>query len=553
MTASTTGRDLKGLDLESRQMVIDTVRQLRKRFLTKKKILEFDKNEIFPEDTIRELLGEDIGLQLLFIPEEYGGIGGGARDCCEVIREISNICLGIATGFFAIQLGSDPILVGATEEQKHKWLGSLAEGKSLVAYAVTEAGAGSNLAALKTKADPVKNDAGEIIGYNINGTKQFISTGGYADFITVLANTPDGPSFFIVEKGTEGFVQAKGEEKHGIRASNTSPLSFTDVFVPIENLIGGVPGEGMKQANKVFGYTRLMVAAMGLGAGQEALSIVIPYAKERIQFGSTLSEKQGYTHKLVVPNAVRLEAAAAYIEEIAERLDAGEDDLQVEGSIAKFFATEAANKTADDAIQALGGYGYICEFEVEKIKRDVKITCIYEGTSEIQQNIISTFRWKITRKTKGKYYGDISSEMKELNNTLNDAGCKFYGLAAKALNDTIMVVHDNKLTKQQHIMFALSKMMTHVEVGASMARKAKSLVEEGDPKAEKIKAMSRIFANEVVQVIAHNVLEILMGSGAFDQKTVSDFMETISYNKLLCSYENVIKDMDMVADILFER
>jgi len=510
MTTSTPGRNLKGLDLESRQMIIDTVRQLRKRLLTKEKILEFDKNEIFPENTIRELLGEDIGLQLLFIPEEYGGIGGGARDCCEVIREISNICLGIATGFFAIQLG-------------------------------------------KTKADPVTNDAGEIIGYNINGTKQFISTGGYADFITVLANTPDGPSFFIVEKGTEGFVQSKGEEKHGIRASNTSPLSFTDVFVPVENLIGGVPGEGMRQANKVFGYTRLMVAAMGLGAGEAALDIAISYAKERVQFGSPLSEKQGYTHKLVIPNAVRLEAATAYMEEVAQRLDSGEDDLQVEGSIAKFFATEAANKAADDAIQALGGYGYIHEFEVEKIKRDVKITCIYEGTSEIQQNIISTFRWKITRKTKGKYYGDISSEMEELNNTLNDAGCKFYGLAAKALNDTIMLVHDNKLTRKQDIMFALSDMMTHVEVGASMARKAKSLVEAGDPKAEKIKAMSRIFANEAAQVVAHNMLKILMGSGAFDQKIVSDFMEAISYNKLLGSYENVIKDMDMVADILFER
>ena len=552
-SASTSGRNLKGLDLESRQMIIDTVRQLRKRLLTKEKILEFDKNEIFPEDTIRELLGEDIGLQLLFIPEEYGGIGGGARDCCELIREISNICLGIATGFFAIQLGSDPILVGATEEQKHKWLGSLAEGKFLVAYAVTEAGAGSNLAALKTKADPVTNDAGEIIGYNINGTKQFISTGGYADFITVLANTPEGPSFFIVEKGTKGFVQGKGEEKHGIRASNTSPLSFTDVFVPIENLIGGVPGQGMKHANKVFGYTRLMVAAMGLGAGEAALDIAIPYAKERIQFGSPLSEKQGYTHKLIVPNAVRLEAATAYMEEVAQRLDSGEDDLQVEGSIAKFFATEAANKAADDAIQALGGYGYIHEFEVEKIKRDVKITCIYEGTSEIQQNIISTFRWKITRKTKGKYYGDISSEMEELNNTLNDAGCKFYGLAARTLNDTIMLVHDNKLTRKQDIMFALSDMMTHVEVGASMARKAKSLVEAGDPEAEKIKAMSRIFANEAAQVVAHNMLMILMGSGAFDQKIVSDFMETVSYNKLLGSYENVIKDMDMVADILFER
>lgn len=547
------GNVLKGLDSESRQMVIDTVRQLRKRLLTKDKILEFDKKEYFPEEIIREMLGPDIGLQLLFIPEAYGGIGGGARDCFEVIREISTICLGIATGFFAVQLGADPLLVGATEDQKHKWLGAIAQGDALVAYAVTEPGAGSNLAALKTKAEPISKDSGEITGYKINGTKQFISTGGYADFITLLANTPEGPSFFVVEKGTKGFVQGKGEEKHGIRASNTSPLSFTDVFVPVENLIGGAPGNGMKQAVMVFGYTRLMVAAMGLGAGKAALDIVIPYAKERIQFGSPLSEKQGYTHKLIVPNAVKLEAAAAYAEEVALRLDSGEEDLQVEGAIAKLFATEAANKIADDAMQALGGYGYIAEFEVEKIKRDVKITCIYEGTSEILQSIISTFRWKKTRKSKGGYYMSISSEMEEMANSMDDAGCRFYGLAAKAINAAIMLVNDNRLTKQQYIMFALADMMTYVEVGASMARKAMKFVETGDPGVEKIKAMSRLFACDTAQLVAQNILKVLKGSGVFDQQTVSEFMETVAFNELTCSYENIIKDMDMVADILFER
>lgn len=552
-SVSETETVLKGLDHESRQMVIDTVKQLKKRILTKENILKFDREEIFPEEIIRSLLGPDIGLQLLFIPEAYGGLGGGARDCFEVIHEISSICLGIATGFFAVQLGSDPLLVGATEEQKQKWLGAIAEGDVLVAYAVTEPGAGSNLAALKTKADPVLNDEGKVTGYKINGTKQFISTGGYADFITLLANTPEGPSFFVVEKGTEGFVQGKGEEKHGIRASNTSPLSFTDVFVPVENLIGGVPGKGMKHANKVFGYTRLMVAAMGLGAGKAALDIVIPYAKERIQFGSPISEKQGYTHKLIVPNAVRLEAATAYSEEVALRLDSGEEDLQVEGAIAKFFATESANKTADDAMQALGGYGYIAEFEVEKIKRDVKITCIYEGTSEIQQNIISTFRWKKTRKSKGEYYKAISSEMEELDSAMGDAGCRFYALAANALNDAIMLVNDNRLTKQQYIMFTLADMMTHVEVGASMARKAMKLDQTGNPGAEKIKAMSRIFANNTAQLVAQNILKILQGSGVFDQQAVSEFMERVAFNELICSYENIIKDMDIVADILFER
>jgi alkylation response protein AidB-like acyl-CoA dehydrogenase len=168
-----------GLDATSRQMVVDTVRQLKNRLLTKEKIFEFDQKEIFPEDVIREMLGPDIGLQLLFIPEAYGGMGGGALDCCIVTREMSKICLGIATAFFAIQLGSDPLRVGGTEEQKEKWLGAIAKGDSLVAYAVTEPEAGSNVASLKTKAEPVTDDDGNITGYMINGTKQFISTGGY--------------------------------------------------------------------------------------------------------------------------------------------------------------------------------------------------------------------------------------------------------------------------------------------------------------------------------------------------------------------------------------
>jgi alkylation response protein AidB-like acyl-CoA dehydrogenase len=296
---------LQGLDQESRQMVLDTIAQLRKRLLTKEKILQYDREEIFPEETIREMLGPEIGLQLLMLPEAY----------------------------------------------------DIATGKSLVAYAVTEPDAGSNVVAIKTKADPVTNDAGDIIGYKINGSKQFISTGLYADFITVLA----GATFFIMEKGTEGYTPGKGEKKHGIRASNTSPLTFSDAFVPVENLIGGVAGQGFKHASKVFGYTRLIVAAMALGSGEAAVEIAINYAKERIQFKAPLSEKQGYTHKLIIPHVVRLAAAEAFIEETAERLDSGEKNLEVEGSIAKLFTTESANKAAEDAIQALGGYGYIAE------------------------------------------------------------------------------------------------------------------------------------------------------------------------------------------------
>jgi alkylation response protein AidB-like acyl-CoA dehydrogenase len=466
---------------------------------------------------------------------------------------MAKICLGITTAFFAIQLGADPLIVGGTEEQKAKWLGDIAEGNSLVAYAVTEPDAGSNVAAIKTKAEPVTNDAGEIIGYKINGTKQFISTGLYADFLTVLANTPEGATFFVVEKDTEGFFPGKGEEKHGIRASNTSPLTFTDAFVPVENLIGGIPGQGLKQASKVFGYTRLMVASMALGGGEAALEIAIDYAKERIQFKAPLSEKQGYTHKLIIPHVVRLAAVEAFIEEVAQRLDSGEKDLEVEGSIAKLFATETANKAAEDAMQALGGYGYITEYEVEKIKRDVRITCIYEGTSEIQQNIISMFRWKKTRKSKGEFYKSISEEMLRLNSDADDLGFRVYGLAADALNQAITLANDQRLTRQQYIMFALADMMAHVEVGASLARKASKLVQDGSSAAEKTKLISKLFANEVAQVISQGILKIVMGCGACDLNMTNNFMQRIAFTELTASCQNIVNDMDQLADIVFER
>jgi alkylation response protein AidB-like acyl-CoA dehydrogenase len=281
-------------------MVLDLLAQIRQRMLTPAKLREWDADETFPEEAIRQLLDpEVIGLQFLFIPEQYGGMGGGARDIAAVSEEMAKICIGVATAFLAIHLGTDPILVGATDEQKKKWLGKLGDEGSIVAYGVTEPEAGSNLQSIKTTAAPVIGDDGAITGYIINGNKQFISNGGYADFLTVLADTPEGPTFFIVEKGTEGFSAGKPEDKHGIRASNTAPLVFDKVFVPVDNLVGGIPGKGLIQANEVFGYTRLMVACFGLGGGVAALLKVIAYAKERIQFGSPLMDKQGYTHKLV--------------------------------------------------------------------------------------------------------------------------------------------------------------------------------------------------------------------------------------------------------------
>ena len=548
MTDTGSHRPQGGLDEETRQMVVDTVRQLSKRLLTKKAVLEWDRDEIFPEAAVREMLSPEIGLQLLFIPEAYGGMGGGAMDCCAVTREMSKICLGVGTAFFAIQLGSDPIIVGGTEAQKERWLGAVAEGHSLVAYAVTEAEAGSNLASLKTKAEPVMDDSGTLTGYRINGSKQFISTGGYADFVTVLAQTPEGPTFFVVEKGTQGFEQHKGEEKHGIRASNTSPLTFTDVYVPVENMIGDAPGKGLKQSNQVFGYTRLMVAAMALGAGEAALEgIVIPYAHERIQFGGPLSDKKGYTNKLIVPHWVNLKAAAAHIEAIARRIDSEDEDFQVEGSIAKLFTSEAANRAADDAMQALGGYGYISEFGVEKIKRDVKITCIYEGTSEIQQNIISTFRWKKTRKTKGAFYEEMANGLDGRHGDCDRAGCRTLAACARALNRTIDFAHENRLTRHQQVMFALADMMTHVEVGESMARLAVNGADEINL------ATARVFANSCARLVSEKARLIVMGSDVVAAETADQFLPSLDLAALEGSYRGLIDDMDRIADRIFER
>jgi alkylation response protein AidB-like acyl-CoA dehydrogenase len=523
-------------------MILDLLEQVRERMLTPEKLREWDKNEIFPEPEIRELLGPDIGLQLLFIPEQYGGMGGGARDVAAFSEAMGKICLGVGTAFLAIHLGADPILVGATEEQKEKWLTKLAEEGCIVAYAVTEPEAGSNLSSLTTTATPVVDTSGNITGYRITGNKQFISNGGYADFLTVLAQTPEGPSFFVVEKDMPGFSKGKAEEKHGIRSSNTSALIFDDVFVPVENLIGGVPGQGLNQSNEVFGYTRLMVACMALGAGVSALEKVIAYAKERVQFGSPLIEKQGYTHKLILPYLARLEAARAYIDEVALRLDSGERDLQVEGSIAKLFATEVANSAADAAIQALGGYGYVTEYDVEKIKRDVKITTIYEGTSEIQQLIISTFRWRESVRSKGEFYASLSRDLDLLHAERADLKADCLAGLARLLGGLFEAVHQAKLTRQQHIMFRLATMTTLVETAAALVRKAASCDGEPDIRT-RMDACARInmaLCAQEAWVIAH---EILYGSGHWTAAEAHTLLDGCGF-AYDCSQSGLISDMD---------
>lgn len=528
------------------------IEQLRQRFFTQQQILEYDQKEIFPEQAIRAMFQPQFGLQRVFIPRAYGGLEGSTHECCEICRTLAGVCLGVSTAFLSVLLGAQPLLVGGTETQKQKWLGAIANGHALAACAVTEADSGSNLSAIQTTAQPQSDQHGNVIGYRINGAKKFISTGGYADFMTVLAKTPQGPAFFVVEKGTQGLVRGQSEQKHGIRASDTTPLIFNNVFTPLDHLVGGAPGQGLKQAAQVFGYTRLMVAAMAVGAGEKAIKIAQDYACKRIMFGTPLVAKQGYTHKLIVPNMARLQAAEAYIHATAARFDAGETDLAVEGSIAKLFASEVADRAADAAMQALGGYGYLAPYEVEKIKRDVRITRIYEGTSEIQQSIIGALRWKQNQTSQGAFYHALSREMEQIEASApNATGARYYGMAANTINAAFKLVNDHRLTTQQHIMFLLADMITWVEIGCSLARKALKSVQSGDKDAAMISHLSNIFAYETAQLVADNMQTIVRGSGVLDPAAASAFLKDIALDELAASASNVIKAMDAVADGLF--
>ncbi|MFH2053379.1 MAG: acyl-CoA dehydrogenase family protein [bacterium] len=506
-----------GLSPEMCDMVIQTLRQVVSRDMPDEKILHLDEADECPVDIVRRLLSPDVGLHLIFLPEEVGGLGGGARDICRVSEQMAAIDLGLATAFLAILLGTDPILVGGTPEQKQRWLSRIATEGIIVAYGVTEPEAGSNVASLKTIADRILDSDGNLTGYRLNGTKQFITNGGVADLYTILAKTPEGPSFFVVERGVPGLEVGKHEDKHGIRASNTTGVVLEDVEVPLDNLIGLTEGLGLKQANAVFGYTRLMVGAFGLGCGQACLDRALAYGKTREQFGSPLVEKEGYLFKLLVDHWVDLEAGRAYMEQIALRIDEGGHDMGTEGAIAKLWCTEAGNRAADAAIQALGGYGYTREYMVEKIRRDVRITTIYEGTSEIQQSIIAMYRWKETVRSKGAYYEDLAGRMDEVHASAPQLGADLAARALRAVNATVQHMHARKLTRSQIVMFTFADMMAMAEVAGALVEKAADLAAAGHARAGYFGAVSRVFTRKLTGVVRAGAERCATGLAAGDE------------------------------------
>jgi butyryl-CoA dehydrogenase len=368
---------------EDQIMIKDLARQI-----AEEKVIpvreELDEKEEFPWEVMNVIAQSDLfGLS---IPEEYGGLGKGSLELCIAVEELSKACLGVSTTYAANALGTYPILLYGSEEQKKKYLPDIAAGKRLVAFALTEANAGSDAAGIQTTA---KREGDE---YVLNGTKQWITNGGEAEIYTVIAMTDKskgarGASAFIVEKGTPGFHFGKKEKKMGIRASSTRELIFDNCMIPKENVIGK-EGLGFIVAMRTLDNSRTGVGAQGVGVAQGAFDEALKFARQRIQFGHPIISFQAVQHMLA-DMATEIEASRALVYSVTRYIDSGAKDITKESAMAKVYATDMAMRVTTNAVQVMGGSGYMREYPVEKMMRDAKILQIYEGTNQIQRNVIA--------------------------------------------------------------------------------------------------------------------------------------------------------------------
>ncbi len=367
---------------EEQIMIRDLARQVAEEKIVPVRA-ELDESGEFPWDVMKVLAQSD--LFGLFIPEEYGGLGKGCFEICIAVEELSRACLGISTTYAANALGTYPILLFGNDAQKKRYLPDIAVGKRLVAFGLTEANAGSDAGGIQTTA---KLDGNEYI---INGTKQWITNGGEAEIYTIIAITdrskgPRGGSAFIVEKGTPGFTFGKKENKMGIRASATTELIFDNCRIPKENIIGK-EGTGFLVAMKTLDNSRTGVGAQGVGVAQGAYEEAVKFARKRIQFGHPIISFQAIQHMLA-DMATSIEAARALVYTVARFIDSGAKDVSKESAMSKLFATDVAMKVTVDALQVMGGSGYMKEYPIEKMMRDAKILQIFEGSNQIQRNVI---------------------------------------------------------------------------------------------------------------------------------------------------------------------
>ena len=344
----------------------------------------YDETEQYPEESMKAIL--ESGLFGIWVPEEWGGSDMGCLALSVVTEEIAWACAATATQYLDQPLGGLPILLAGSDEHKKRYLPRLATGELLAAYSLSEPGAGSDAAGLRTTA------VREGDRYVLNGSKQWCTNGDHADVVVVFATVDPtkrakGITAFLVDKDTPGFSIGKKEKKMGIRASPTVALHFTDCAVPVEQRLGA-EGEGFKIAMQTLDITRPATGAMAVGIGQAALDAAVGYAKERQQFGQAIAAFQGIQFMLA-DMAMQVHAARLMVHHAARQVDVGIRGNTYEASMAKCWAADAAMKVTTDAVQIFGGYGYTREYPVERFMRDAKIMQIYEGTSQIQRMIIA--------------------------------------------------------------------------------------------------------------------------------------------------------------------
>lgn len=345
---------------------------------------DIDERAEYPHE-VRELLSE-YGFIGANMPEEYGGAGLDLLSFCLIVEEVARVCASSSQVIAVQELGALPIMIGADEDLKQRFLPGIATGKKVIAYALTEPEAGSDVQSLKTQA---RLDGEEYI---LNGQKMFISNGGVADYYTVFAKTEKGITAFVVDKDTPGFKVGKLEKKMGIKGSPTAQLYFEDCRVPAENRIGE-EGDGWIIAMKTFDRSRPTIGAQALGIAQGAYDIAHQYVQEREQFGKSISSFQGVQF-MFADMYTQIEAARGLVYRAASKVNelsaTGKNpELTRASSMAKMYASDVAMKVTTDAVQLLGGYGFIQDYSVERMMRDAKITQIYEGTNQIQRVVIA--------------------------------------------------------------------------------------------------------------------------------------------------------------------
>jgi len=536
---------------------------------------EWTEKGISAIDILRWLLACDgVGIPLMIIPPSLGGIACGLPGITAAGFELGRTDSGIATGVLATLLAVIPVFTGGTPFQKKRLAermkdgGKKGTGAGLVgAFAATEPHGGSSLAEIHTRAERVVEN-GRVAAYRITGTKQWITNAGIADFYLVLASAPEGPSWFLVNKGAKGLSFGKSERKYGQNLSVTGSVFLDGVSVPAENLVGLNEGSGLRQAAAAFDITRFALAAMGAGAGSAALEEAVQYALSRKDGTSVLAENSAYINSLVVPHFARMEAVRAYLAAVSAFGFSSSEDilsgcagkpagvdfsgLATEAAIAKFFSAEACVKACEAAVQACGGMGFSREFPVGKRLADSLVLPVYEGADEVLKIAVCRGRWQNMLKSGGRFYTDRAELLiTSCGTDGKTSGCTEAAKTLRILAGIMELCRRHKLTRDKYISLKLGGIIAEAEVSAAFAMAAAGLGHASAAMAmpgfadsvsfdyDTMKCLARIFARETLIETACSGSVLVTGAvSSTDMFSVEDRKLLPDMNRIISASGN---------------